>query len=156
MDYGSVFYGSASDIYLKKLQVSKNRYLRLCLGLLKTTPTNVLEIGSCEPSLNLRRQYLSDKIATKMYLRNSKYIDNLHNLTLLNLLSTYWSAKKFSLTVISYLKLSEASHQCYNNNLDPYYNTKYEFIINEVKIHYLNINIPLISNIRFQHELKSR
>lgn len=59
LDYGCIVYGSASDSYIKELDVIQNQALRLCLGAFKSSPVNSLYVEANEPPLHYRRQQLS-------------------------------------------------------------------------------------------------
>ncbi|XP_018576554.1 uncharacterized protein LOC108915084 [Anoplophora glabripennis] len=159
MDYGSILYGSASDTQLRKIDIVKNKCLRLCLGLLNTTPINTMEVETCEPPLPLRRQFLSDKFVMKLYAKKSECINSLHKLFILNLTSPYWSKKKSPVMVNSYQSLLVNSSHCYTINADPYYTISYNDFLHEIKVHYLKIteyDSPGLTNKLFQYESKHK
>ena len=58
LDYGSQVYGSASDSVLRRLDVLQNVCLRLCLGALRCTRVERLEVEANIPPLRLRRHQL--------------------------------------------------------------------------------------------------
>ncbi len=58
VDYGSIVYGSASESVLKGLDVVQNACLRVCLGALRCTRTERLEVESQVPPLRFRRDQL--------------------------------------------------------------------------------------------------
>ncbi|KAK3869753.1 hypothetical protein Pcinc_024981 [Petrolisthes cinctipes] len=58
VDYGSIVYGSASESVLKGLDVVQNACLRVCLGALRCTRIERLEVESQVPPLRLRRDQL--------------------------------------------------------------------------------------------------
>ncbi|KAJ8941514.1 hypothetical protein NQ318_001796 [Aromia moschata] len=92
--YGSIFYGSTTKAQLKKVDIIQNKCLRLSLGILNSTPINVLEAESGEPPLEVRRQFLSDKIVTRLNAKNSQCMTQLHKLTIQVLTLPYWNNKK--------------------------------------------------------------
>ncbi|XP_072392093.1 uncharacterized protein [Diabrotica undecimpunctata] len=64
LDYGSIFYGSASNALLNKINVIHNSALRTCLGAMKSTPIQPLYLEALEPPLNIRRNFLTEKFLT--------------------------------------------------------------------------------------------
>ena len=58
MDYGAVFYSSASKTTITKLNVIQNTCLRLALGARKTSPIISLEVESNVMPLDIHRKYL--------------------------------------------------------------------------------------------------
>ena len=65
LDYGSIVYGSATETRLKRLDPIQNQGLRLCLGAFRTSPIKSIEVESNIPPLELRREMLSLRYATK-------------------------------------------------------------------------------------------
>ncbi len=59
LDYGCMVYGVAAKSILEKLDKIQFRALRISIGAVKTTPTNVLLVEANELPLNLRRSKLS-------------------------------------------------------------------------------------------------
>lgn len=66
LDYGASIFGDAAKTNLHKLDTIQNSALRLALGCLKTTPTNVLLNESGELPLNIRRNWIARKEQIKM------------------------------------------------------------------------------------------
>ena len=65
LDYGSIVYGSARDSYIKVLDPIHNQGLRLCLGVLRTSPAESIYVEAHEPSLADRRK----KLALQYYFK---------------------------------------------------------------------------------------
>ena len=59
IDYGSIVYDSAPPTTLRRLDVFQNKCLRVCLGALKCTRIERMEVESVVPPLRLRRNYLT-------------------------------------------------------------------------------------------------
>ena len=72
LDYGCIVYGSARQLYLRKLDSIYNQGLQLALGALRTSPVNSLYAEANEPSLNLRRK----KLSLQYYLKLTSNRDN--------------------------------------------------------------------------------
>ncbi|XP_072377231.1 baculoviral IAP repeat-containing protein 3-like [Diabrotica undecimpunctata] len=78
--YGSLFYHSAAETNLIKIDKIKNKCLRLSIGYLGSTPVDVMETETCEPPLNLRRRFLSDKFVLKLRSQKSKLLVKISSL----------------------------------------------------------------------------
>lgn len=59
LDYGSIIFGSAANISLKRLDNIQYQALRLSSGAIRTTPTSALQVEMGEMPLELRRTQLS-------------------------------------------------------------------------------------------------
>lgn len=67
LDWGSQIFNVTSKKNLKKLDVIQFAALRTSLGLMRTTPTNILLDMAGEPPLCARRKYLSQKFILKTF-----------------------------------------------------------------------------------------
>lgn len=95
LDYGSIFYDSATNSRLVKLDRIQYKALRLVLGAFKSTPTCALLAECNEPPLHLRRRYLAHKFVLKnLSISNNKLCIKLASLASLNLTIPYWQNKK--------------------------------------------------------------
>nr|CAI5829658.1 unnamed protein product [Callosobruchus analis] len=61
IDYGCIFYGSASRNIIKRIEIVQNTSLRLCAGAMCSTPVEPLRVEFLEPPLMLRRAFLAEK-----------------------------------------------------------------------------------------------
>ena len=66
LDWACIFTDSCCDTHIKKLDVIQFAALRTVLGVMKTTPTNVLLDLAKEPPLALRRNYLKQRFCMKV------------------------------------------------------------------------------------------
>lgn len=126
MDYGSTFYGSAATTHLKKIDSIKNKCLRMSVGYLKSTPTNVVEMETSEPPLNLRRRLLSDKFLLKQIAKDSTLINKVNDLTILVYTNRYWNKKKSPLLVESYSWITQMKDNVHQTDIIPYFIPEYE------------------------------
>lgn len=130
LDYASIFYGSASETVLRKLDTLKNKCLRTCVGFMKSTPIIAMEAETVEPPLYLRRNFLSDKFLLSLQSRNSPVLIKISSLASLSLTSNYWLRKRNPLFVDSFLYISEFANihsitdglQCYNLKYENFNN----------------------------------
>lgn len=128
LDYGSLFYASASATTLRKIDTFKNKCLRTCIGFLKTTPVVAMEAETIEPPLSLRRQFLSDKFILNLQSQLAPAMNKICTLSTLTLTSPYWRVKTSPAYVNSFIYLSEfqdvvfSSHgpQCYTIDYELY------------------------------------
>ena len=125
LDYSSVFYGSAAQTHLKKLEIIKNKCLRQSVGFLKSTPISVMEAETGEPPLELRRNFISDKLLLKLISKNSVIIPKINQLTILCFTHSYWRVKKLPMLVQSYSWITQKKESIYSNNVLPYYQINY-------------------------------
>ena len=65
LDYGSPVYGSASDATLRRLNVFQNECVRMCLGALRCTRVERMEVEANIPPLPVRRDALLMAYAIK-------------------------------------------------------------------------------------------
>lgn len=71
LDWGSQLFDETSKSNLKKLDVIQYAGLRTAMGLMKTTPTNILLDMAGEPPLSMRRKYLTEKYILKIFSYNN-------------------------------------------------------------------------------------
>lgn len=151
IDYGSLFYGNASNATLQKLNSIKNTAIRLCVGFLRSTPVCAIEAEVGEPPLNLRRQYLSDKLILNLLSRNSSVIPKISKLSALTLTSTFWRVKKSPNITESFLRLSGLQEVIHSSKGLNCFKAKYEAyetdIIVKVDIDFDNVPKKFINNI---------
>jgi len=65
IDYGSILYGSASNVQLQKIEIIQNKCLRYIIGALKSTPISALCAETGIAPLQFRRNYLTDRLLIK-------------------------------------------------------------------------------------------
>lgn len=156
IDYGSVFYGSATENHLKKIEVIKNKSLRLSIGFLKSTPINILETECCEPPLNIRRQLLSDRTLSKLYSKSSETVNKIHDLTILCYTARYWHLKKLPLLVDSYSWISDFKEDVHSSKILPYFTADYEAFETLPEIKFLDLHENAhVTNTLFKMELNN-
>ena len=66
LDYGCRINGSAATSFLKALDAVHHQGIRLCLGALRTSPTDSLYVEANEPPLELRRLKLTLQYIVKL------------------------------------------------------------------------------------------
>lgn len=108
IDYGSLFYGSASKTNLRHLDRVQYKCLRIVLGAMRSTPCPILLAEAGEPPLHLRRLCLARRFITKItFFDISGLIVDVCNLTTLTLTHSYWGKKRDPLLCQAYLDLSD-------------------------------------------------
>lgn len=93
MDYGACFYGGAPDTQIKKIVMLQNKCMRLALGALQSTPTNILHAESGEPPFTLRCKLLTERFLSSIYSRLHDQFLKIRHLAVDNLIEPYWFHK---------------------------------------------------------------
>ena len=95
IDYGCFFYGFVCRTLLGRLDVLQNKALRICLGVMKSTPIEALYVEANEPLLTLRRDWFSTKFVLKV--RSTTDLTNLnaclHDICIENLTNKFWEKR---------------------------------------------------------------
>ncbi|XP_045783719.1 uncharacterized protein LOC123879877 [Maniola jurtina] len=82
MDYGLFILDPINKSASEKLNKIQYKCLRLILGAMKSSPTNVLQVECVDPPRLLRAQYLSDRFICKvLQLSSHPLLDKLHKLS---------------------------------------------------------------------------
>lgn len=103
MDFGCIFYGQSSKSQLSKITRLQNKCLRLCLGMLKSTPVDVLCAEACELPIAYRRELLSDRFLLRMRSQASSLITKISRLASEVLISPKWAHQPSPLIVNSFI-----------------------------------------------------
>lgn len=130
LDYGSIFYGNAAKCHLQKIELLKNKCLRLCGGYLRSTPTVVMEVEVNEPPLKLRRNLLSEKFLLKLQSKNSMVVQKIQELLRLAVTSRYWTHKNVPLVVANYERVGMLSNDIHRSNNLNIFSANYEIFGN--------------------------
>lgn len=133
-DYGNVLYTTAADCHLRRLDVIQNQCLRLCVGFLKSTPTEVLHAETTEWPLSFRRKFLSDNYLATLYSKKSKIFDAVSVLTVQGYTSKYWRNKKLPMLIQSFSDHSSILNKIYSSEKLPYFKTSLLSFMNTIKI----------------------
>ncbi|XP_044754975.1 uncharacterized protein LOC123313929 [Coccinella septempunctata] len=124
LDFGALLYGTGSVTSLRKLDRVQYHALRISLGLMRSTPVNIILSESGEMKLEKRRILLSSKyILKRMRCRNDPILQNIEELTLSK---GFWNNNRKPPFVEAYervkprIKLMERSQKLsvYNLNID--------------------------------------
>lgn len=114
IDYGAIFYDQSAKSHLEKIDKIQNQSLRLCLGVMRSSPIHCILAETQVTPLSHRRKILGTKYLLKLYSKQSEIINKIHNLYILDLSHKYWEKKKNMLLV-----------ECYGNIIG--YNNIYKF-----------------------------
>ena len=156
LDFGSIFYGSASATNLNKVNVLKNKCIRLCIGYLKSTPIQVLHAEACDPPLHLRHKFLTERFILKLHAYDNSLLLKIHNLAMDTLHKKYWLKKSLPLFITSYLYILEFKDMIHYSELLPCFQLDYESLSTPIKTYRLqNYNIAAVKNINpiFNYEV---
>ena len=154
IDYASIFYGSATNTRLTKIDRLQYKALRVITGAFRSTPTQALLAETGEWPLNLRRLYLAKKFLIKnLYLKNDFLLKKVSKLAINNLTMSYWSNKNSAPLVDAFTDTSEGHNSFVKYNMLPFFTGKFETILFNVAVNYpqysncVEINNSVINSI---------
>ena len=105
IEYGAVVYAGASDNTLKKLDTIQNCFIRIALGVMKTSPISSLQVEAFIPPLHLRRMEQSLRYTSKILFHpNHSTFKSLHILPSIHHNYIGPSEKRSGLTIASRIK----------------------------------------------------
>ena len=105
IEYGAIIYAGASDNTLKKLETIQNSFVRISLGVMKTSPISSLQVEACIPPLHLRRVEQSFRYTSKIFFHpNHSTFKSLHVLPSIHHNYIGPSEKRSGLTIASRIK----------------------------------------------------
>lgn len=108
IDYGSVLYGAAGQGLCKKINIVCNKALRVCLGVMKSSPVDCLYVEARELPPEFRRHWLSIKyLAQNRAIENNSLVTKISILTRFVLCNKYWQKKKTPPLVDAFTETSE-------------------------------------------------
>lgn len=141
LDYSSCLISTASNSKLQKLDRIQFRAIRIALGLMISTPTQILQSEANIPPLQFRRQFLADKY----YLKCKSIIEHPTSIKIKALDSlinncSYWDRRNRPNILNSHFRLQNINTE-ENNNI-PVFKTKFKEIMGNMDI---NINNRLFS-----------
>ena len=91
IDFGSIFYGSATKTRLLKIDCLQHKALQIITGALSSTPTNDLLAETGESPLSLRILHLAEKCIVKnIFIQNDFLVNKINKISLDNLTNSYW------------------------------------------------------------------
>ncbi|CAH0407707.1 unnamed protein product [Chilo suppressalis] len=127
LDYGSFLLEPAISTALIKLDNIQSKALRIITGAMRSSPINALQIETCEPPLNIRRQLLANRYLFRL-LQFSKH-------PLLNLFcslneeitsASYWAHKSHPCLIVSYRKYISIQSRIHRTNHLPIFTIDYD------------------------------
>lgn len=160
LDYGSYLFPPCSKMAFDKLDKIQLSCLRIVIGCMKSSPSNAVQVESCDPPLALRRQYLCDRFISKVFTSSAHPLR-----TRLEALqrwtcpprSPYWVNKEPPLLIKSFNLFKHTKNSELNERLPCF---KYSLDISLFKpISHFDINIFKNSpgaNARFNAEVDKR
>ncbi|XP_045484546.1 uncharacterized protein LOC123689266 [Pieris rapae] len=160
LDYGTFLLDGGSVLGSQKLDVIQSKALRIVTGVMKSSPTNALQVECCDPPLKLRRQFLSDRFLFKsMQFSNHPLHEKLHKLNNIIYTSRYWRHKSLPCLIISFRKFLTIHSRIYRSPSLPIFMTPFNSLILAPDIRY-NIGVSkqdiLETNIRFMSRVEEQ
>lgn len=141
IDYGCVFYGSASNSNLTKIDRIQYKAIRICIGAMKSSPCQAILVEAQEPPLYLRRQYLANKTVIKYRTFNTLLLKKTNALSIENLVNHYWSKKNSPPLADAFTDTYYHEEYILRKDQFPLFQCNYETVITKP-----NITFPLYSD----------
>ncbi|XP_044766221.1 uncharacterized protein LOC123322344 [Coccinella septempunctata] len=132
IDYGCYFYGSASEIHLKKIDILQRKAIKICLGLLNCTTNEVVLSEAGELPLNFRRKFLTCKFLIKKDTSSPDFMKKLHQLYILTLTNRYWKIKKDPFLIKCYEELINTQDNTFKSSKLIIYSTDFDVLLQRV------------------------
>lgn len=137
LDYGAVFYGSSSKSNLKSIDVIQTQAIKICLGLLRSTPNLISLALVGELPLNYRREILAGRIVLKW--RESGETELLSRLSILTeyvLTYSFWRSKQTPPLVEGFTNTATSTGRLKRYKCKPYFSFPYEnYQVNDIPIY---------------------
>ncbi|XP_045488489.1 uncharacterized protein LOC123690043 [Pieris rapae] len=126
LDFGTFFLDPGNVAGFRKLDLIQSRALRIVSGAMKSSPVNALQIECCDPPLNLRRQYLSDRfIFRTVQFHNHPLISKLESLSQ-KLPSSH---KPLPCLLKSFLKFKQLQAPTHSFYILPLFSSSYDSLL---------------------------
>ncbi|XP_026471577.1 uncharacterized protein LOC113375843 [Ctenocephalides felis] len=161
IDYGCQIYGGLSSKNQYTLDMVQFSALRLCLGVIRSTPCNSLLVEAGESPLKIRREILTNRFVIKKF--NSDYtffIKQLQTLAELHYRMIYWKNKPTPPLITAFYRIKPLEDMTYTNSKLPafLFPQNYSFSKNYIswcQVPYIAHNIKNhIKNLEFEEWLQ--
>ena len=138
IEYGSVVYAGASDNTLKRLDTIQNSFIRIALGVMKTSPISSLQVEAFIPPLHLRRMEQSLRYTSKILFQpNHSTCRALHVLPSIHHNYIGPSEKRSGLTIASRLKKFSTELNYIQPEIHPLSKLNPPWLVRERQVLYL-------------------
>ena len=135
IDSGSIFYGSATNTRLQKVDRLQYKALRITMGAFKSTPIEALLAASGETPLSLRRSLLAQKFIVKnIFINNQLLLNKIKNIAVANLTLLYWTNKNSPPLTDAFTEVSCHSDSIVKLNNLPIFNDDFENLLLNIDI----------------------
>lgn len=135
IDFGCIYYGQGSQTHLNKVARLQNKCLRLCLGMLKSTPVDVLCAEASELPITYRRELLSDRFLLRLKSQNNTVLPKIARLTAEVLTSPRWERQRIPLIVNSFTLEYCNFSALYVSCIPLHFNIPYNIAITPISFH---------------------
>nr|CAH7715725.1 unnamed protein product [Callosobruchus chinensis] len=129
LDYGCVLYGSAAKTHLTKIDRVQYQALRICMGVMKSSPCPAILAEVREPPLTIRRQLFAERAVVKYRTYNEFLLNKISALTIEDCTNKYWTKKCSPMLVDAFINTNHLAN--YINPMDKYplYNCPYDVFL---------------------------
>lgn len=107
LDYGCVFYASGSNSLMKRLDIVFNKALRVCLGIMNSSPVECFYNEANEPPLNLRRELIGAKFMTRLCALFPELYSKICQLATQDLCNRYWAKRNSPPLAAAFTQVSQ-------------------------------------------------
>lgn len=129
LDYGCVLYGSASNTNLLKVDRIQYKAIRICLGIMRSSPCQAILVEAKEPPLNLRREFLANKFLIGIRtLQDDNSLNNIYTLTQDNFTNKYWKIKNSPPLVEAFVQTNVFANSITSNKKSLIFENEYELL----------------------------
>ncbi|XP_026479951.1 uncharacterized protein LOC113386381 [Ctenocephalides felis] len=141
IDYGSYIYGQGAKSLMEKLDRMQYAALRVCIGAMRSTPTNALLVETGEPPLSIRRTMLGNNfLLTKIHNDNENIPAQMELLHKLVSTKIYWRKKQNPILVDCLINIKKYENNIIKNSTLPVFKLPQKLIYKKINT-YLEENL---------------
>ena len=155
IDFGSIFYGSATKTRLLKIDRLQYKAVRIITGALSSTPTNALLAETGELPLSLRRLHLAEKFIIKnIFTQNDFLVNKINKVSLDNLTNSYWVHKNSPPLADAFIETAKFQEEIVKSPKLPFFTGNFDSIFFNIDISFSQysespkMNNNIIDNIK--------
>lgn len=156
LDFGSIIINKCAQYQLNKLDKIQYQSLRVCLGLMKSTPVNIILSEAAELPLDIRRNWLALKFLIKAFsIQNNKVVEAITtNYIHYNYNFEFWTKLAIPPLIEAFDLLRPLINHIEVKENIPYFDKKP--IFKKVNFYKLNLNKNMNNSQLFTNEAKDK
>uniref|UniRef100_A0A6M2DNA1 Putative rna-directed dna polymerase from mobile element jockey-like isoform x2 n=1 Tax=Xenopsylla cheopis TaxID=163159 RepID=A0A6M2DNA1_XENCH len=135
-DHAAMIYGNINNMLQRNLDKKQFNAIRICLGAIRSTPTNSLLAEAGEAPIKVRNQVLADRYLIKKLSNNGEFlIDQLQTLARQHISNLYWRTKAIPTLVNSFYLFKKFEEEVVTGTFTPYYKYPWRYIFPKEYVH---------------------